>query len=243
VIAQVGANVGGRMEEAYRAARGLTERLMPDEMADLYVQLKRAIDGDFYVVSVDEDKIVLGNRACPFGAVVQHQPALCHMTSSVFGGIAARNRGKGAVVLEERIALGDPECRVVVWLGGHGPAGANRYLQPGSVDAPDTDLVDACRAAVRGEDFLYPEAVAAFMRDFLRRGESLGGAAKDPLTAREREIVKLIAESRTAREIADELVISEKTVERHRSNILLKLRLRDRVALTRYAIRHGLVEV
>ena len=111
---------------------------------------------------------------------------------------------------------------VVVWLGGHGPAGAHRFVQPGS-----------------GEDFLYPEAVAAFMRDFLRRGQSPGGAAKDPLTARKRESVKLIAESRTAREIAHELVISEKTVERHRSNIVLKLGLRDRVALRRYAIRHG----
>jgi DNA-binding CsgD family transcriptional regulator len=146
------------------------------------------------------------------------------------------------VVLEERIALGDPECGVVVWLGGHGPAGAHRFVQPGSVNSRDADLVDACRAAIPGEDFLYPEAVAAFMRDFLRRGQSPGGAARDPLTAREREIVKLIAESRTAREIAHELVISEKTVERHRSNILLKLGLRDRVALTRYAIRHGLVD-
>jgi len=241
-VAQVGANVGGRMEEAYRAARDLTDRLTPEQMADLYVRLKRAIDGDFYVVSVDDDKIVLGNRACPFGPVVQRQPALCHMTTSVFGAIAARNRGRGAVVLEERIALGDPECRVVVWLGGHGPADADHYVQPRAADAPDPDLVEACRAAVRGEDFLYPEAVRAFMRDFLRRGESPSGAPKDPLTTREREIVKLIAESRTAREIAEELIISEKTVERHRANVLLKLGLRDRVALTRYAIRHGLVD-
>ena len=62
------------------------------------------------------------------------------------------------------------------------------------------------------------------------------------LTRREREIVKLIAHSYTTREIAEKLVISEKTVDRHRSNILIKLGLRDRVALTRYAIRRGLVE-
>ena len=95
---------------------------------------------------------------------------------------------------------------------------------------------------MHGEPFLYPAAVAAYMRDFLRRGEYLGGPPKDPLTRREREIVTLIADSYTGREIADALVISEKTVERHRANILLKLGLRDRVALTRYASRRGHVE-
>ena len=95
---------------------------------------------------------------------------------------------------------------------------------------------------MRGEGFLYPEAVAAFMRDFLRRGESLAGRPKDPLTRRESEIVKLVADSYTGREIAERLTISEKTVEHHRGNILMKLGLRDRVELTRYAIRRGLVE-
>ena len=79
------------------------------------------------------------------------------------------------------------------------------------------------------------------MREFLKRGEYVGGP-KDLLTRREREIVTLIADSYTGREIAEKLVISEKTVERHRGNILLKLGLRDRVALTRYAIRRGLIE-
>ncbi|CAA9492584.1 MAG: hypothetical protein AVDCRST_MAG67-1359 [uncultured Solirubrobacteraceae bacterium] len=244
VVAQVGANVGGRMEEAYRAARGITDRLSPQQIADLYVRLKGAIDGSFYVISADEQKIVLGNRNCPFGPVVQRQPGLCRMTSSVFGGIAARNTGSSAVVLEERIALGDPECRVVVWLGGQAPPdpdGAHHYLAP--VDDGDADpaLVEACRAAMRGREFLYPAAVAAFMRDFLKRGEYVGGP-KDLLTRREREIVTLIADSYTGKEIAEKLVISEKTVERHRGNILLKLGLRDRVALTRYAIRRGLIE-
>ena len=79
------------------------------------------------------------------------------------------------------------------------------------------------------------------MRDFLRRGEYVM-PPKDLLTRREREVVVLIADSCTSKEIAEKLVISEKTVERHRSNILLKLGLRDRVALTRYAIRRGLIE-
>lgn len=244
VVAQVGANVGGRMEEAYRAASGVTNRLSPEQIADLYVRLKGAIDGSFYVISADEEKIVLGNRRCPFGPIVQRQPGLCRMTSSVFGGIAARNRGRSAVVLEERIALGDPQCRVVVWLGDHEPPdpdAAHHYLGPVDDRLEDPALVEACRAALHGKDFLYPEAVAAFMRDFLKRGEYVGGP-RDLLTRREREIVPLIADSLTGKEIAEKLVISEKTVEHHRGNILFKLGLRDRVALTRYAIRRGLVE-
>jgi DNA-binding NarL/FixJ family response regulator/anti-sigma regulatory factor (Ser/Thr protein kinase) len=245
VVAQVGANVGGRMEDAYRAARGITGRLSAERIADLYVRLKAAIDGDFYVIEANERRIVLGNRRCPFGEVVQRQPGLCRMTSSVFGGIAARSAGRSAVVLEERIALGDPECRVVVWLGDEAPGdahSAHHYVAPvDDADAAEPALVEACRAAMHGEEFLYPEAVAAFMREFLKRGEYMTGP-KDLLTRREREVVTLIAESYTGKEIAEQLVISEKTVERHRGNILLKLGLRDRVALTRYAIRRGLIE-
>jgi len=244
-VAQVGADVGGRMEDAYRAARGIAGRLSPDQIADLYVRLKGAIGGDFYVIHADQRKIVLGNRRCPFGAAVQSEPALCHVTSSVFGGIAARNAGESAVVLEERIALGDPECRVVVWLGNTAPAdahAAHHYPGPAEADALDPDLLEACRAAMHGDPYLYPAAIAAYMRDFLRHGEYLAGPPRDPLTGREQQIVKLIAESHTGREIAEALVISEKTVERHRTNILIKLGLKDRVALTRYAIRRGLIE-
>jgi DNA-binding NarL/FixJ family response regulator/anti-sigma regulatory factor (Ser/Thr protein kinase) len=243
VVAQVGANVGGRMEEAYRAAEGITGRLTPEQMADLYVRLKGAINGSFYVIEADERRVVLGNRNCPFGSAVQRQPGLCRMTSSVFGGIAARNAGRSSVVLEERIALGDPECRVVVWLGDAAPPDpgtAHHYTAPVDEDS-DPALIEACRAAMRGQDFLYPEAVVAFMRDFLRRGEYVT-PPKDLLTRREREVVALIADSHTGKEIAEKLVISEKTVERHRSNILVKLGLKDRVALTRYAIRRGLIE-
>ena len=116
-VTHVGMSVGGRMEEAFRAHDPVEGSLSPEKIAELYVGLKSAIGGDFYVVSVDGDKIVLGNRHCPFGEAVKHAPSLCRMTSSVFGGIAARNRdGDVAVHLEERIAVGDPECRVTVWL-------------------------------------------------------------------------------------------------------------------------------
>ena len=115
-------------------------------------------------------------------------------------------------------------------------AGASGYVLK---SAADRDLVEACRAAMRGEPFLYPAAVAVLIRDFLDRADE---APSDPLTPRELEIVKLVAEGSTSEEIAEALVISKKTVEHHRSHILEKLGMRDRVDLTRYAIRRGLVE-
>jgi DNA-binding NarL/FixJ family response regulator len=117
-------------------------------------------------------------------------------------------------------------------------AGASGYVLK---SAADRDLVEACRAAMRGEPFLYPAAVAALIRDHLERA-SEGKASTDILTPRELEILKLIAEAHTTKQIAEMLVISPKTVERHRANILEKLSMRDRVELTRYAIRRGLVE-
>jgi DNA-binding NarL/FixJ family response regulator len=116
-------------------------------------------------------------------------------------------------------------------------AGASGYVLK---SAAHHDLVEACRAALRGDSFIYPPAIAALVREWLERDPE--DVPDDPLTARETEVVKLIAEGYTSREIGDTLFISEKTVERHRSNVLEKLGLRDRVALTRYAVRRGLVE-
>lgn len=106
----------------------------------------------------------------------------------------------------------------------------------------DTDLIGAVRAAMRGEPFLYPGAVRALIGDYLERSRTGEEVRAESLTERELEVTKLIAESKTGREIAELLTISEKTVERHRSNILEKLGMRDRVELTRYAIRRGLIE-
>jgi len=106
----------------------------------------------------------------------------------------------------------------------------------------DRDLVEACRAAMRGEPFLYAGAERALVRDYVQRARAGETPPEDPLTPREQQVVKLIAESHTNRQIAEVLTISEKTVETHRANILEKLGMRDRVELTRYAIRRGFVE-
>jgi DNA-binding NarL/FixJ family response regulator len=115
-------------------------------------------------------------------------------------------------------------------------AGASGYVLKSGADR---DLIDACRAAMRDEPFLYPSAIRTLIRDHLERPP---GEAREVLTPRETQIVKLIAEAHSSKEIAELLVISPKTVERHRANILEKLGMSDRVELTRYAIRRGLVE-
>jgi DNA-binding NarL/FixJ family response regulator len=118
-------------------------------------------------------------------------------------------------------------------------AGASGYVVK---TVADRDLVEACRATLRGERFLYPGAMTPLIEEFLHRARQELPVREDPLTPREQEVVKLVAEGHSSREIAGALVISEKTVERHRANVLEKLGMRDRVDLTRYAIRQGLVE-
>ncbi|MGA8846825.1 MAG: ATP-binding protein [Nocardioides sp.] len=133
-VAQVGTDVGGQMEEEFRLATAIAGRMTSEEMGTCYVRLKHAIDGGFRVLEASADRIVLVNDRCPFGDAVQQAPALCRMTSSVFGGIAARNSDHGAsVLLEERIAVGDPGCRVVVDLNvpKHAAAPeAHHYVSP-----------------------------------------------------------------------------------------------------------------
>jgi DNA-binding NarL/FixJ family response regulator len=117
-------------------------------------------------------------------------------------------------------------------------AGASGYVLKSGAD---TDIVKAVRAAMRGDSYLYPSAVTTLVRDYVERG-GRGEEQFDVLTPRELEVLKLIAEAYTSKEIAKELWISIKTVERHRQNILDKLGMRDRVELTRYAIRRGLIQ-
>ncbi len=118
-------------------------------------------------------------------------------------------------------------------------AGAAGYVLK---SVADRDLVEACRAAMRGEPFLYPGAITALIRNYLDRARQGEEGPDNVLTPREEEILKLVAEGHSSKAIADTLVISVKTVERHRANMLQKLGMRDRLELTRYAIRAGLIE-
>ena len=117
-------------------------------------------------------------------------------------------------------------------------AGASGYVLKSDADH---DIVDACRRTMRGQSFLYPSAIATLVRDYIEQARPKDDRF-DVLTARELQVLKLIAEAHTSKEIAVELVISIKTVERHRQNILDKLGMSDRVELTRYAIRRGLIQ-
>ncbi|MDT0433248.1 MULTISPECIES: response regulator transcription factor [Streptomyces] len=118
-------------------------------------------------------------------------------------------------------------------------AGASGYVLK---SVADRDLVAACRGAVRDEPFLYPGAVTALIRNYLDRVRHGEEVPDQVLTAREEEVLKLVAEGHSSKEIAELLFISIKTVHRHRANLLHKLGLRDRLELTRYAIRVGLIE-
>ena len=120
-VSVVGQRIGEGINADYRSAAGAPE-LSREQVAAVLVDLKRRIAGDFFVIAEDEDSIVLGNRACPFGDKVIGRPALCMMTSNVFGVIAAENLGYARVVIEQAIARGDAGCRVVVHLKPPAPA-------------------------------------------------------------------------------------------------------------------------
>ena len=130
-ISIVGGSIGDQIDAAYRREIGV-DKLTRDQVAQVLVDLKRRIEGQFYIVEETEDRIVLGNRACPFGDYVKGRPSLCMMTSNVFGSIAARNLGYARVEIEEAIAMGHPGCRVVVHLKPNETPepGAREYFGP-----------------------------------------------------------------------------------------------------------------
>jgi DNA-binding NarL/FixJ family response regulator len=139
-----------------------------------------------------------------------------------------------------------PDTRVLILTMYDNEQYVIEALQAGAVgyvlkSVADRDLVEACRAAMRDEPFLYPGAINALIRNLLDRNRS-GKPTARLITDREEEILKLVAEGHSSKQIAEMLVISIKTVERHRANLLQKLGLRDRLDLTRYAIRAGLIE-
>lgn len=213
----------------------VTRVLLADDHAMLRAGLRMILDAeaDLRVVAEAAD----GAQAVQLGLAEEVDLAILDVSMPRLTGLQAARE----------LTTRRPELRVLI-LSMHEDeryffealkAGASGYVLK---SATNEELVSACRATMRGEPFLYPTAVAALVRDVLeqaRRGERTPG---DPLTEREQEIVKLIAEGHTTDEIAELLIISPKTVDRHRSNILTKLGMRNRVDLTRYAIRRGLVQ-
>ncbi|WP_250122459.1 methanogen output domain 1-containing protein [Chroococcidiopsis sp. CCMEE 29] len=114
-ISVVGQNMGRQIGKDYKAALRVSN-LTREQVADVLVDLKRRINGEFYIIEQTDEKIVLGNHACPFAEKVSDRPVMCMMTSNVFGSIAADNLGYAKVELQETIAMGAAGCRVVVYL-------------------------------------------------------------------------------------------------------------------------------
>jgi DNA-binding NarL/FixJ family response regulator len=212
----------------------VTRILIADDFAIVREGLKKVLDAkdDLEVVAEAAD----GAEAVEKALKEDVHVAILDVSMPRMTGIQA------AAELQKR----KPELRIVIlsmydseqFLFEALKAGASGYVLKSGAD---TDIVDAVRAAVRGDSFLYPSAVTTLVRDYVEHG-GRGEAQFDVLTPRELEVLKLIAEAYTSKEIAQKLFISVKTVERHRQNILDKLGMRDRVELTRYAIRRGLIQ-
>jgi DNA-binding NarL/FixJ family response regulator len=212
----------------------VTKILIADDHSIVRSGLKKVLDAkpDLEVVAEAED----GHQAVEKALKEDIHLAILDVSMPRMTGIQA------ATELHKR----KPELRIVM-LSMHDSeqflfealkAGASGYVLKSGAD---TDIVDAVRAGMRGDSFLYPSAVTTLVRDYVeRRGR--GEEQFDVLTPRELEVLKLIAEAHTSKQIASTLFISIKTVERHRQNILDKLGMRDRVELTRYAIRRGLIQ-
>jgi DNA-binding NarL/FixJ family response regulator len=212
----------------------VTRILIADDHAIVRSGLKKVLDAqpDLEVVAEAEDGAVAVEKAL---AEDVHLAILDISMPRMTGIQATAELHKRAPELKTLIlSMHDSEQFLFEAL----KAGASGYVLKSGAD---TDIVDACRAAIRGDSFLYPSAVATLVRDYVERG-GRGEEEFDVLTPRELEVLKLIAEANSSKDIAEALVISVKTVERHRQNILDKLGMRDRVELTRYAIRRGLIQ-
>jgi predicted ArsR family transcriptional regulator len=114
-VSVVGQKIGEQIDRQYKTALKVSN-LNREQVSQVLVDLKKRINGDFYIIEENDDKIVLGNRTCPFEDKVIGRPAMCMMTSNVFGSIAARNLGYAKIELKETIAQGNLGCRVLVYL-------------------------------------------------------------------------------------------------------------------------------
>ncbi|MGU3359471.1 methanogen output domain 1-containing protein [Methylobacterium sp. M6A4_1b] len=127
----VGLAVSEEIQRQYLAAAG-TPRLNRKVLPGALVDLKRRLGGEFYVIEDSDDRIVLGNRRCPFGDLVRACPSLCNMTSHVFGHMVAESQGYGRVTLADTIARGAGSCRIVIDLDADAPGeGGQAYYGRG----------------------------------------------------------------------------------------------------------------
>ncbi|HWO70183.1 MAG TPA: response regulator transcription factor [Actinomycetota bacterium] len=145
-----------------------------------------------------------------------------------------------------RIRAAQPEVKVLALTVHDSEAYLFQMLQAGAVGyvlkrAAAADLIQAVKAAHRGETLLHPSVARLLIKDYLARAERGEEASGERISEREREILKLIAEGKTNREIASMLYLSVKTVQAHRASLMRKLGLHDRVELVKYAIRKGIV--
>jgi len=151
----------------------------------------------------------------------------------------------GGIEATRRIRRAHPAVQVVILTAHDNEEYLFETLRAGAVGyilkkAAAIELVAAIEAAARGEPYLYPSVARLLVRDYLQRADA-GADPPETLSEREREVLRLVAEGRTNREIADALFLSIKTVQTHRAHVMEKLHLRDRAALVHYAMRKGLV--
>jgi DNA-binding NarL/FixJ family response regulator len=210
----------------------ITRLLVADDHGVVRSGLKLLLDRqpDLEVIAEAHD------GAAAVAAALEHRPDLCILDVAMpklTGLQAAREIKKQAPDIEVLIlSMHDDERYIFEAL----KAGASGYVLKSEADQA---LVRAVRAVRNGEPFLTNAAQRRLVREWMAEGAS---APAEHLSPREQEVLKLVAEAHTTKEISEILHLAEKTVETHRSSVLRKLGMRDRVELVRYAIRRGLIE-